>query len=199
MKLSERVLFFCLVASISSGAASAQLFRTYLSFNGMDANPCTVQLPCRVLPAALAAVQNGGDIWMLDSADYNTAPVNITTSVKILAIPGAVGSVVGNGGDAMVIDASGSNISLRNLVVLNFAGGVNGIRILDAGAVHIEKVSIDGFNTDASSCIHVSPVGAASVYVDCSFLRECRTGILAKGSAAGRPGVDVDNTRIERG
>jgi hypothetical protein len=37
-------------------AANAQLFRAYLSGEGSDANPCTLQLPCRLLPAAVAAV-----------------------------------------------------------------------------------------------------------------------------------------------
>jgi hypothetical protein len=39
------------------------------------------------------------------------------------------------------------------------------------------------------------------VYVDDSFLRECRTGIYANGTAviSNRPSIIVDNTRIERG
>jgi hypothetical protein len=46
------------------------------------------------MPAALAAVADGGQIWMLDSANYNTSPVVIAKSVSILAVPGAVGSLV---------------------------------------------------------------------------------------------------------
>ena len=38
---------------------------------------------------------------MLDSANYNTGPVNVTKSVTILAVPGALGSVVATGGDAI--------------------------------------------------------------------------------------------------
>ena len=64
-----------LLAMLACSAVQAQLFRAYLSVNGNDANPCTLQLPCRLLPAALTAVNAGGDIWMLDSANYNTAPV----------------------------------------------------------------------------------------------------------------------------
>jgi hypothetical protein len=57
-----------------------------------DTNNCTVGAPCRLLPAALAAVGSGGEIWILDSANYNTGPVTIGKSVSILAIPGAVGT-----------------------------------------------------------------------------------------------------------
>ncbi len=201
MKLAARMLSVCLVASLCSGTACAGLFRAYLSFTGNDANPCTVVAPCRLLPAALAAINDGGEIWMLDSANYNVAPVNITKSAKILAIPGEMGSIVGNGGDAIIINAPLGSVTLRNLVVLNFAGGVNGITIQDASAVHIEKVSIDGFNTDASSCIQLLAATTVRLYVDDSFLRGCRNGIYALGpvALASNSSVVVDNTRIERG
>ena len=58
-----------------SAGAQAQAFRTYLSGGGNDANPCSLVAPCRVLPAAIAAVIDGGEVWMLDSANYNSGPV----------------------------------------------------------------------------------------------------------------------------
>src|SRR4051794_14557867 len=79
----------------SSGSAHA-IFRAYLSVNGNDMNACTLPAPCRLLPAALAAVDAGGEIWMLDSANFNTSLVSVTKSVTILAIPGQLGSLVGN-------------------------------------------------------------------------------------------------------
>ncbi len=62
---------------------------------------------------------------MLDSANFNAAPVAITKSVTILAIPGALGSVVANGGDAINVNAPGAKVTLRNLVILNFSGTTN--------------------------------------------------------------------------
>ena len=56
---------FCLAGA----TAHAQSFRTYLASYGSDTNPCSVTAPCRLLPAALNAVADGGDIWMLDSAN----------------------------------------------------------------------------------------------------------------------------------
>lgn len=60
-----------------SAPAQAQLFRAYLDPSGLDSNPCTLTSPCRLLPAALAAVSTGGEIWMLDSANYNVGPVSV--------------------------------------------------------------------------------------------------------------------------
>jgi hypothetical protein len=183
----------------SASLANAGLFRTYLSLNGNDGNPCTAQLPCRLLPAALAAVNDGGEIWMVDSANFNTAPVNIAKSVKILAIPGAVGSIVGNGGDAIIVNTAG-DVTLRNLQVLNFSGGVNGINIQNAAAVQIEKTSIDGFTSAAGACIRMNSTNTVRLYVDDSFLRQCNIGIFASGTlTSNHSSVIVDNTRIERG
>ena len=115
-------------------AAHAQLFRTYIAPDGVDGNPCTLAAPCRLLPAALATVIDGGEIWMLGSANYNTAPVNIAKSVTILAVPGALGSVVAIGGNAINIATANVKVSLRNLVIVPFigGGGTNGI-VMTAG------------------------------------------------------------------
>src|SRR6478672_13256897 len=104
MKRAAAVSCAALFIFLVSGIASAGLFRAYLSINGNDANPCTVQQPCRLLPAALAAVNDGGEVWILDSANYNTSTVNIIKSVTIVATPGAVGSVVATGGNAITIN-----------------------------------------------------------------------------------------------
>jgi hypothetical protein len=114
---------FAFVAALFlSAAAHAQLFRAYLDPSGSDANPCTLAQPCRLLPAALTAVASGGEIWMLDSGNYNTGPVAVTKSVTILAVPGALGSVVALGGDAFVIATPGVKVALRNLVIVPFPG-----------------------------------------------------------------------------
>jgi hypothetical protein len=86
-----------LAACLACASAHAQVFRAYLDASGSDANPCTLAQPCRLLPAALAAVASGGEIWLLGSANYNSGPVAIGKSVTILAVPGAVGSVVALG------------------------------------------------------------------------------------------------------
>jgi hypothetical protein len=135
--------FLCLL--LLSSTAHAGLFRAYLSVNGKDSNPCTVALPCRLLPAALAAVDDGGDVWIMDSANFNTETVAITKSVTILAVPGAIGSFVANGGDALVIFATGINVTLRNLVIRNLNGtGQSGISARIGNALLVEGCEIYG-------------------------------------------------------
>src|SRR3954471_8318293 len=102
--------------------SQAQLFRAYLSIKGLDTNPCTLQAPCRLLPAALSAVASGGEIWMLDSANFNTATGSVAKSVSIQAVPGQVASLVAQGSTAaMNISGSGIKVGLRNLVFVSNA------------------------------------------------------------------------------
>ena len=124
-------------------SAQAQLFRAYLASDGNDANPCTVAQPCRLLPAAITAVASGGEIWMLDSANFNSGTVVVGKSVSILAVPGAVGSLVAiNGGPAVSITASGLTVALRNVAIGPVAGatpGTHGVHMTGASNLTIES------------------------------------------------------------
>ena len=120
--------------------AHAQQFRAYLSSHGSDQNPCTLASPCRLLPAALAVVADAGEIWMLDSANYNVDPVRITRSVSILAIPGVVGSVLAKAGPAIQIDAPSVIVTLRNLSIgsLPGSGAGDGVLATNGARLHVE-------------------------------------------------------------
>jgi hypothetical protein len=153
------------LALMISCAAQAQLFRAYLAPDGNDANPCNLQQPCRLLPAALAAVASGGEIWMLDSANYNTAPVNIAKSVTILAVPGALGSVVSAGGNAIEIATAGVKVALRNLVIVPLpgGGGTGGINMTAGASLAIENCL---FANLAATGINVTANGAIVLITD---------------------------------
>lgn len=197
------IIRIIVAASALMAATSAHaIFRAYLSLTGSGV-VCSLAAPCRLLPEALAAVDDGGEIWMLNSANYNTGPVVINKSVKILAIPGEMGSVLANGGgDAIVINAPGKDVTLRNLFVLHL-NGVNGINIQNAAAVHIEKTTVHDFSGANSHCIVYNSAAVIRMYVVDSFLRHCRVAISAHATAVPPQGTPrsslvIDNTRIER-
>jgi hypothetical protein len=131
-----------------AGTAHAQLFRAYLAPTGNNRNDCTLPTPCRLLPAALAAVADGGEIWMLGSANYNVATVDITKSVSILAVPGVVGSVVATGGPAINIATASVKVSLRNLVIapLPGAGGTDGINMTNGASLTVDNCLVANLN-----------------------------------------------------
>ncbi len=147
-----KMLRFAVAASLLvSTSAEAQLFRAYLTATGSDAHPCTLQQPCRLLPAALNAVASGGEIWMLDSANYNSGTVTISKDVSILAVPGVVGSVAATGGPAIAIYASGLTVALRNLViapVVTLPAGTFGVYMTGASNLVVEDSLIANLPQD---------------------------------------------------
>lgn len=169
-----------LMMMLAASGASAALFRSYLSLNGSDANACTLPAPCRLLPAALAAVNDGGEIWMLDSANFNIATVNITKSVTILAVPGALGSVVGNGFDAISINAAGAKVTLRNLVILNLSGTLNnGISFLQGSTLTVEGCELYGLNNGVS----LSAASSVVTIKDTTIRDNTTNGVVMTGPA----------------
>lgn len=136
----------CLMAALGFAPhADAGLFRAYLSKNGSDTNNCTINAPCRLLPAALAAIDDGGEVWMVDSANFNVSTVLVNKSVTILAVPGALASIVGNGTDAMVINGTSIRVVLRNLSFLGLANSLNGILVNNASEVTIDRSDVRKF------------------------------------------------------
>lgn len=187
--MNVRTLHTFALASVSAAAllvtapADAGLFRAYLSQNGNDLNPCTVQQPCRLLPTALTAVNDGGEIWIVDSANYNTTPVAINKSVTILAIPGALGSIVASGGDAIDIATANVRVVLRNLVILEFNAGANGINFSNGTRLAVEDCEIYGIPQDA---IHVTSATGSGLDIKNTTIHNVGgAGISIAGSASG--------------
>jgi len=214
--MSSRILqLIAALLVLASPVSQAQLFRAYVASDGSDANPCTLPQPCRLLPAALTAVASGGEIWMLDSANYNTGPVNIGKSVTILAIPGAVGSLVALGGSAIVVNASSLEIALRNLVIVPFPGSGfgHGIEMSGNSVVTLESSLIAGVQghgilLDGGSARVVNSTlrntlsyairvnDTASAYVNGSRILRTNGGVQALSSLGTTINVRVSDTVI---
>src|SRR5437867_2076048 len=77
MKRFGAVLALYVVAvTLPARAASP---RTFVSFAGVDSNPCSRPAPCRSFSAALAQTMAGGVIVVLDSAGYGPAPGSMSS------------------------------------------------------------------------------------------------------------------------
>ena len=136
-----------LAGMLSSTVHAGTLPRAYLSVSGKDSNPCTLTAPCRLLPAALAAVQSGGDIWILDSGNYNTGKVSVSQSVTILAVPGAIGSLYTSNDHAVEVTGS-INLTLRNIAFRKAGGDLGAGVYVGSGNVQllVENSDFTGIN-----------------------------------------------------
>jgi hypothetical protein len=177
----KRSLVLLVLLALAS-PATAGLYRAYLSSGGSDANPCTLQSPCRLLPAALAAIDSGGEVWILDSGNFNVSQVTMSKSVSILAVPGAVGSLVGNGGDALVVNGPALDISLRNLKFRNITGGAYGIHAWQVGKLVVDRCEVTGFGFGANGAGILVLSGNATI-VD-TFVHDNYQGIVLGGYTA---------------
>ena len=199
-------------------ADASALFRTYVASTGNDANPCTLPAPCRLLPAALAAVDDGGEVWMMDSANFNTGPVTVTKSVSILAIPGALGSVLSiSGGPAITIDSAQARVKLHSLVIRPLVADGTGVSVLAAASVLLDHVTLENLETGLRVtgpgvvkvkdgllrtnviAIRVDQAGGAHnvMSVDGTTFTENRIAMLARtGSTTGSLRVTVDNSVV---
>ena len=133
---------------LGCGTAHAQASRTWVSGVGDDANPCSRTAPCKTFAGAISKTATGGEIDALDPGGYGG--VTITKPITIDGGGGQVASVLVAGTNGVVISAGATDtIILKNLAIQGLAmsgnGGINGVRILSAGSVHIEHCSIMGF------------------------------------------------------
>ncbi|HET9747947.1 MAG TPA: right-handed parallel beta-helix repeat-containing protein [Casimicrobiaceae bacterium] len=178
MLAGVRVLVVVWLLVSTTPALAAGLFRAYVSSAGSDGNDCTLPHPCRLLPRALSAVASGGEIWMLDSANYNTSQVDVDRSVTILAVPGALGSVVAtNGGDAIFVGTAGIKVTLRNLVIVRLGTGNDGIGVNQASELDVEDCEISNMTSSGIAAYDA----AAKVRVTSTRLRGNNNGVYARG------------------
>jgi hypothetical protein len=138
-------LMFKLVLATSAGAAmtvpaaqAADNIR-YVSVTGKDSNACTLAAPCRALQRAINVAPAGGEVRVLDSGSYGDT-ARITKSLTI----SGYGHIVYLG-SRIDVDAAAAVVVLRGLVLNGLGDASNGIRIVAAAAVHIERCTIHGF------------------------------------------------------
>ena len=155
------------------------LMRTYVSGLGSDGNPCTAASPCATFQAALALTLAGGEIFVLNSADYG--PVTINKSVTITC-EGAAAGILATSGAAITINAGASDVvNLRGLAVDGANSGTVGIQFVSGKSLTIQKSFVRNF---ANSGISFAPSASATLFVsDTSVANNANNGIVvASGS-----------------
>lgn len=128
---------------------------------------------------------------MLDSANFNTGVVAIAKSVSILAVPGALGSIVGNGADALAIETPGTDVKIRNVVIRALGSGVGyGLRVGSVANLFLEGVTVERFGVG----IRVS--GAANVAMRGSLIKSNFVGIELAQSDGADQVLSIDDSTL---
>lgn len=164
--------------------AEAQATRTWVSGVGDDVNPCSRTAPCKTFAGAISKTAVNGEINCLDPAGFGA--VTITKSITI-DCEDTQGSILAAGTNGVIINIATptptdkKTVILRGLSINGAGTGSNGVRILAASKVFIEKTVLDGFTLNGVSVENATLV---QVFVgECSIRNSAGAGIGSKGTA----------------
>jgi hypothetical protein len=186
---------FVLTVFLIALPASAQATRTWVSGVGDDANPCSRTAPCKTFAGAISKTATNGEINVLDPGGFGG--VTITKSITISS-EGFEAGVLVSGTNAIVINApSSAVIVLRGLDIEGLGTGLNGIRFLAGGALHVEDCTINNFSQKG---ISFEPSGASELFVRDTVVRNNQQvsggGILVKPLLGGSAFVTLDHVQL---
>jgi len=172
-----------ILGALQTGAhAQTPQMRTYVSGQGIDSNPCTVSSPCKTFQAAMAQTAAGGEIYVLNSANYG--PVTINKAVTITS-EGAVAGVLATSGVGITIEAGANDvINLRGLDIDGGKSGTVGIQFKSGQSLNIQKSVVRGFTNTG---ISFGPSTASNLHVaDTTLTNNQSMGLLvtANGTSA---------------
>src|SRR5262249_51862820 len=156
--------------------AQAQATRTWVSGVGDDANPCSRTAPCKTFAGAISKTAIGGEINCLDPGGFGA--VTITKAITI-DCRHTLGSVLASGSNGIIVNApANAKIVLRGLDINGAGSGLDGIRFLAAGSLHVEDLVISGMQNG----IDIS--AGAEIYIKNSYIRNnSNIGVYVAGSA----------------
>lgn len=167
--------------------------RVYVSaIGGNDANAasnCAPTAPCRTFGTAVATVDAGGEVVVLDSGAYGS--VTISKSVSLIAPAGVYGGIsVFPSADGVLIDTPGVEVLLRGLVI-NGMGGARGVYMTAGSRLVVDRCVLRNL-TDSG--VRVATAGRVSI-ID-TLLQGNATGVrLSDGAQAVIIGTRLlDNT-----
>jgi hypothetical protein len=172
MKIGK-ALWAAAICALLSTAASAQATRTWVSgVLGDDANPCSITLPCKTFPGAIAKTAIHGEISVLDPGAFGA--VTITKSITISG-DGTLASITAFGGtNGVVVNAGPSDVVVIRGISINGVGaGTHGIRFIAGGQLHVENVAITGMTQQG---IDFNPSTNSSLFVEHTSIRNAAGG-----------------------
>ena len=178
------------VAAQAAPPSATPQMRTYVSGSGKDSNPCTATLPCESFRAALALTIAGGEIFVLDSANYGAVTINKAVSITS---EGAMAGVLAASGAAITVNAGATDaIYLRGMDIDGGHSGAVGIQFVSGASLNIQKSTVRAF---ANFGIYFAPNAASSLLVsDTHVTGNVGTGILV--SAGGSTAVNAVLNRV---
>jgi hypothetical protein len=147
MKLARAAL---LVWLLPGTAVAAE--RTWVSGVGDDANPCTRTAPCRTFARAITVVDAGGTIDVAAPGSFGSVTIDKSVTIDGGGLRGAIAAPAVN---AILVNDSltgtpGTAVVVLRRLDLHGGGaelGLAGVKLVAAGTVIVDDVTIGSFTT----------------------------------------------------
>ena len=168
--LSAFLVIIC--TGLSVAAADAQLRRTWISQHGSDGNTCQRNDPCLSLREAVSRTAAGGEVNVLDSADYNSATID-----KSITIDGGEFHAVVFAG--ITINAGPNDrVVLRNLKFHATNRDRPGVTLNTGRTLVVENCIFNSLSVG----IQVLTSGRASAYINNVHMTDVGNGIVVRST-----------------
>jgi hypothetical protein len=190
-----------LTLSLYAAPVHAQATRTWVSGVGNDADPCSRTAPCKTFAGAISKTAAFGEINCTDPGGFGA--VTITKSISIICDYTEAGVLV-SGTNAIIVNLplGTDRVTLKGLDIEGLGTGIDGVRFIQNGVLHVHKVQIRGFRAAGGNGINFIPSGAASLAVADSYITDnggsgTTAGIMVKPSGSGAANVSINRVALE--
>src|SRR4051812_35149427 len=173
------------------GPAPTPQIRTYVSGLGDDSGPCTETAPCRTFQTAIGLTLAGGEIFVLDSADYG--PATIDKALTITSEGGVAGVLATKGAGIKVYAGANDVVNLRGLDIDGSGRADTGIYFYSGQALSIQKSTVRRF---VNSGINFIPSGSSTLILSDSLLADHTShAVLIAPSGSGAVNGTISRVR----
>lgn len=184
-KIFLRALVLTVLFISAFVVAEAQATRTWVSGVGDDVNPCSRTAPCKTFAGAISKTAVNGEINCLDPAGFGAITITKSITIDCEDTQGSILAALVNGviiNIANPAPADKKTVILRGLSINGVGTGINGVKIISAAKVFIEKTVLDGFTQSGVSVENASPV---QVFIgECSIRNNTVRGVGTLSTAA---------------
>lgn len=184
--MRHKLVYLALAAGLAvlcqAMPAHAQATRTWVSGVGDDVNPCSRTAPCKTFAGAISKTAAGGQISVLDPAGFGA--VTITKSISIVA-EGAEGGVLASQTNGVTVNVGPRDVvMLRGLIIEGAGNGLNGIRMIAGGDLHVEDSVIRGFQAGSAGVgVSIESSADSRVFISNTAISKNLRGIVVKPAA----------------
>ena len=175
---------------------------SWVSGVGDNINPCTRTAPCKTWAGAIVKTEPGGEVKAQDDGDFG--PLIITKAITLNGGGHNVQTLAPAANGIAINAPAGAQVVLRDFDIkadsasVGTCQGINGLIIVGAASVVLDRVEIAGFQYAVAAPLSNS-TGVVDISLDDVRITDnCQNGVLVAPDAGKSARVTLDHVTITR-